>query len=162
MKPFGILRNDKFLRGSDPATVLLKSSIIIYLTGVLNILLWVIALTFQFEFLQTLGFGIILVVIGFIFFVLGFFTKRRSLIALIIALIIYSLELVLVLFIAVIIAVPYFKSLTPALILTLDNLMIMVVLFLFFTLSIGILFTMKRGIGAIKELKKETPSTRQK
>ena len=160
MKPFGILRNDKFLRGSDPATMLLKSSIIIYLTGVLNILLWVIALTFQFEFLQTQGFSIILVVIGFIFLVLGFFTQRRSLIALIIALIIYSLELVLVLFIAVIIAVPYFKSLTPALVLTLDNLVIIVILILFFIISIGILVMMKRGIGAINKLKKETPPTR--
>ena len=83
---------------SDPVARLAQSFGIIYFIAGLNIVLGFIALVFQVEFLQTLGFGIISVAIGFIFLVLGFFTQRRSLSALIIALIIYSLDTVLVLY----------------------------------------------------------------
>src|SRR5512136_1169573 len=94
-----VLRNDKPLPGSssDPAAKLAQSFGIIYFIAGLNIVLGFIALIFQVGFLQTLGFGIISVAIGFMFLVLGFFTQRRSLIALIIALIIYSLDTVLAL-----------------------------------------------------------------
>jgi hypothetical protein len=54
--------------------------------------LGLITLIFQVEFLQTLGFGVFSIAIGFIFLVLGFLTQRRSLIALIIAMIIFGLE----------------------------------------------------------------------
>ena len=167
MKLFRLSRNDKSLLGSgaDHATRLAKSSGIIYLIGGLNIVLGLFALTSQLNL--NLGFVIISFVIGFIFFVLGFFTQRRSLIALIIALIIYCLELVLVLFIVFIIALPHFiVSNTVVLCLTVDNLMSKVFLILssavIIAISILIPIAMWRGIGAIKELKKETPPTRQK
>src|SRR4030043_497906 len=111
MKRFGILRNDKFLRSSDPATMLLRLSIGICLIGLLNMMFGMAALVFSWKYLITLNFHIILFVIGFIFLVLGFFTQRRSLIALIIALIIYCLEFVLVLFIVFIIVLSFIITL---------------------------------------------------
>jgi uncharacterized membrane protein len=171
MKHFGILRNDNPLAGSDPATRILRLSIGICLIGLLHIGLGIAALYFSWEYLITLDFDIISFVIGFIFLVLGFFTQRRSLIALIIALIIYCLEIVLVLFIvfilvlSFIITLPHFSvSNIVALVLTGDNLSMAILILSFavyIILSRGILITMRRGVGAIKELKKETPPTRQ-
>ena len=162
MKPFGILRNDKFLRSSDPATMLLRLSIGICLIGLLNMIFGMAALVFSWKYLITLNFHIILFVIGFIFLVLGFFTQRRSLIALIIALIIYCLEFVIVLFIVFIIALSYFivsNIITP--VLPIDNLVILILSFaIYIGISIGTLTTMGRGIGVINKLKKETPPTR--
>jgi hypothetical protein len=139
--------------------MLLRLSIGICLVGLLNMMFGMAALVFSWKYLITLNFHIILFVIGFIFLVLGFFTQRRSLIALIIALIIYCLEFVLMLFIVFIIALSYFivsNIVTP--VLTGDNLMDKVFLILLSALiiliSIGTLITMGRGIGAIKELKK--------
>jgi hypothetical protein len=89
-----VLRNDKPLPGSisDPTYRLANAFGVIYFIAGLNILLGFIALFFQVEFLQTLGFGIISAAIGFVFLVLGFFTQRRSRIALIAALIIFGLD----------------------------------------------------------------------
>ena len=164
-----VLRNDKPLPGSssDPVARLAQSFGIIYFIAGLNIVLGSIASIFQVEFLQTLGFGIISVAIGFIFLVLGFFTQRRSLIALIIALIIYCLELVLVLFIVFVLDRGH-KIITNivAPVLTGDNLMDKVFLILLSALiiffSIGIPIAMGRCIVAINKLKNKTPPTRQK
>jgi hypothetical protein len=145
-----VLRNDKPLPGSssDPAAKLAQSFGIIYFIAGLNIVLGFIALIFQVEFLQTLGFGIISVAIGFIFLVLGFFTQRRSLIALIIALIIYSLDTVLALF-----------SGFNILALSGDFLMRIAPVIGWIIIRIGFLMGMGQGVGAINELKKETPPT---
>ena len=74
-----VLRNDKPLPGSisDPVTRLAQAFGIVYFIAGLNIVLGFLALIFQVEFLQTLGFGIISVALGFIFLVLGFFTQRH-------------------------------------------------------------------------------------
>ncbi len=156
--PLQVLRNDKPLPGSssDPAAKLAQSFGIIYFIAGLNIVLGFIALILQVEFLKTLGFGIISVAIGFIFLVLGFFTQRRSLIALIIALIIFSLDTVLVLY-----SVPALFSgfNTGNLALIGGILMGIAPLIGWIIIRIGFLMGMGQGVGAINELKKETPPT---
>jgi len=160
---FRVLRNDKPLPGSisDPARTRLAQSFgIIYFIAGLNIVLGFIALIFQVEFLQSLGFGINSVAIGFIFLVLGVFTQRRSIIALIIALIIYSLDIVLVLFSDLITALARFSvSNTVILGLIGDILKFMAIPIGFTVMRIGFLMGMGQGVGAINELKKETPPT---
>jgi hypothetical protein len=127
-----VLRNDKPLPGSssDPAARLIGSSLIIYTIAGLNIVLGFIAELFQVEFLQALGIGVISIGIGLIFLVLGFFTQRRSLIALILALILYGADSLLVLFGGF-------------------NFGIFV--------RIVFLIGMAQGVGAIRELKREAP-----
>ena len=153
-----VLRNDKPLAGSssDPAAKLAQSFGIIYFIAGLNIVLGFIALIFQVEFLQTLGFGIISVAIGFIFLVLGFFTQRRSLIALMIALIIYCLDTVLVLYSVLVISSGFN---TGDLALIGGILMSIAPLIGWIIIRIGFLIGMGQGVGAINELKKETPPT---
>jgi hypothetical protein len=92
--------------------------------------------------------------------VLGFFTQRRSIIALIIALIIYSLDIVLVLFSDLITALARFSvSNTVILGLIGDILKFMAIPIGFTVMRIGFLMGMGQGVGAINELKKETPPT---
>jgi hypothetical protein len=155
-----VLRNDKPLPGSssDPAAKLAQSFGIIYFIAGLNIVLGFIALIFPVEFLKTLGFGIISVAIGFIFLVLGFFTQRRSLIALIIALIIYSLDTVLALFSGFNTAL-VLSSGFNILALSGDFLMRIAPVIGWIIIRIGFLMGMGQGVGAINELKKETPPT---
>ena len=156
-----VLRNDKPLPGSssDPAAKLAQSFGIIYFIAGLNIVLGFIALIFQVGFLQTLGFGIISVAIGFIFLVLGFFTQRRSLIALIIALIIYSLDTVLVLFSLFNIVLVLSGGFNTGFLLIADILQRTAPWIGWIIIRIGFLMGMGQGVGAINELKKETPPT---
>lgn len=93
-----VLWNDEPVPGSpsDPAARLAQSSGSIYFIAALNIVLGFIVLLFHVEFLQALGFGMISIAIGFMLLTLGFFTQRRSLIALIISLTAFSLESVLI------------------------------------------------------------------
>ena len=143
---------------SAPAAKLAQSIGIIYLIAGLNIVLGFIALVFQVEFLQTLGFGIISVAIGFMFLVLGFFTQRRSLIALIIALTIYGLDIVLVLISGLNTARVLSNGLN-LLALSGDLLMRIAPVIGWLIVRIGFLMGMGQGVGAINELKKETPPT---
>lgn len=154
-----VLRNDKPLPGSssDPAARLAQSFGIIYFIAGLNIALGFIALIFQVEFLQTLGFGIISVAIGFVFLVLGFFTQRRSLIALIIALIIYGLDTVLVLFSLFNIVLALSSGFKTGFLLIADILQRIAPWIGWIVIRIGFLIGMGQGVGAINELKKETP-----
>jgi hypothetical protein len=82
-----VLRNDKRL-----PSISSEVHSTIYFIGGLSIVLGLITLIFQAEFPQTLGFGVFSIAIGSMFLVLGFLTQRRSLIALIIAMIIFGLE----------------------------------------------------------------------
>jgi hypothetical protein len=151
---FRVLRNDKPLPGSysDPTAIKFGESVsIIYLIASIKIVLGFLAINFQVEFLQTLGFGMFSVAIGFILLVLGFFTQRRFLIALIIALIIYGLESTLLLFGAFISALV--RS-NVGLILMGMSLPIAV-----FTVRIFLLWWMGKGVGAINKLKKVIPPT---
>jgi hypothetical protein len=188
-----VLRNDKPLPGSifDPVYMNAVSFSIIYLiAGVnivlglielvikieslqgLNIMLGFIALVMKIESLPTLGIGIIAIAIGFIFLVLGFFTQRRSRLALIVALIIHSLDCVLALFSAT----PFVLSFVYMLymmvkpgtswvfkaqndIIFWEMIAIAILLFVSILFRYLFLLFMVRGIGAINELKKETPLT---
>ncbi|MDD1444172.1 hypothetical protein MEO93_28300 [Dolichospermum sp. ST_sed3] len=169
-----VLQNDKPVPGSisDPITRLGLSFGIIYFIAGLNIVLGFIALIFQVEFLQTLGFGIISVAIGFIFLVLGFFTQRRSRIALIVAVIIFGLDCAL----ALLSLVPFLQSVVSA-VATGFNFDVhwslrrqagqfLQVNALFVGILTGtlimrgyFLLSMWLGVGAINALKKETPPT---
>ena len=169
-----VLRNDKPLPGSisDPAYRLANAFGAIYFIAGLNIVLGFITLLFQVEFLQTLGFGIISVAIGFIFLVLGFFTQRRSRIALIAALIIYGLDCALALFSLV----PFLLSVVSMVatgfnidvhwalrrqageFLQVNALSIGILTGAIF-LRLSFLWWMWQGIGAINTLKKEMPPT---
>jgi hypothetical protein len=169
-----VLQNDKPVPGSisDPVTRLGLSFGIIYFIAGLNVLLGFIALIFQVEFLQTLGFGIISVAIGFIFLALGFFTQRRSRIALIVALIIYGLDCALALFsvapfllsVVSMVATVFNIDVQPALrpqageFLQINAVFIGILTFTII-LRLYFLSAMWQGIGAINALKKETPPT---
>lgn len=134
-----------------------------------------IAFFFQVEFLQTLGVGIISVAIGFIFLVLGFFTQRRSRIALIVALIIYGLDCVLALFslapfmlsVVSTVATVFNIGLPPVLRPQASEFLQVNAVFigiLTFTICYRVYFlwAMGQGVGAINALKKESPpQTRQ-
>ena len=169
-----VLRNDKPLPGSisDPATRLAQSFYIIYFIAGLNIVLGFIALSFQVEFLQTLGFGMISVAIGFMFLVLGFFTQRRSRIALIVAVVSYGLDCVL----ALLSVAPFLLSVVsvvstgfnigvPAALRVQagETLQVNAVFVgaLTFTIILRLYFlrTMGQGVGAINALRKESPPT---
>lgn len=169
-----VLRNNKPLPGSssDPATRLAQSFGSIYFIAGLNIVLGFIALFFQVEFLQTLGFGILSVAIGFIFLVLGFFTQRRSRIALIVALIIYGLDCALALFslapfllsVVSTVATVFNIGLPPVLRPQAGEFLQVNAVFigiLTFTICYRVYFlwAMGQGVGAINALKKETPPT---
>jgi hypothetical protein len=169
-----VLRNDKPLPGSisDPATRLALSFNIIYFIAGLNIVLGFIALGFRVDFLQTLGFGAVSVAIGFMFLVLGFFTQRRSLIALIVAIAIYGLDCTLALFSVAPIVLGVVSMLStgfnidvPAILrwqagewLQVNSVSIGVLTFTI-CLRLYLLWAMGQGVGAINTLKKETPPT---
>lgn len=171
---FRVLQNDKPVPGSasDPITRLGLSFGVIYFIAGLNIVLGFISLIFQVEFLQTQGFGIISVAIGFIFLVLGFFTQRRSRIALTAAFIIYGLDCALALFSLV----PFLLSVMSMVAIGFnidvhwelrrqageflqDNALFIGILTFAIMLRLIFLLRMWQGIGAINTLKKETPLT---
>ncbi len=76
---------------SDPQTKLNSAYGIVFFVAYLNIILGVLSLLFQVEFLQKLGFGFVSTIIGLVFLVLGYFVKRKSNIALIIAIALFAL-----------------------------------------------------------------------
>jgi hypothetical protein len=167
-----VLRNNTPLPGSssDPARLLAQAFQSIYIIAGFNIVLGFIAILFQVEFLQTLGFGIISVAFGFIFLVLGFFTQRRSLVALIFALVIFGLDCVLalinlapfILYLVSIVATIFNINVDPALrpkagmFLQINAVFIGIVTFTTIYRAY-FLWAMWQGIGAINALKKETP-----
>jgi glucose dehydrogenase len=61
----------------------------------LNLFLGLIAWLFQVEFLQDIGIGFYSIIFGLVFLVLGFFVKRRSAVALILAIAIFALDALL-------------------------------------------------------------------
>lgn len=169
-----VLRNNKPLPGSpfDPAYRLANAFGVIYFIAGLNIVLGFLALFFQVEFLQTLGFGIISAAIGFIFLVLGFFTQRRSRIALIAALIIYGLDCALALFSLA----PFLLTVVSAVVTGFNfdihwalrrqageflqvNALFIGILTSTIIMRGYFLWWMWQGIGAISALKKESPSS---
>ena len=97
-----ILRNGEPLPGSasDPVQRLKTAYGMVFFVAGLNIVLGVIAGLFQVEFLYAIGIGWGSVVFGVIFLVLGFFVKRESMVALILAIVIFALDGIMGFFLA--------------------------------------------------------------
>ena len=86
---------------ADPEQRLQGAYGVLFLLGAINIVLGLIAVFFQVEFLLMLGLNLISVIMGCIWLTLGFFVRRRSLAALLLALCLYALDSVLFLVSAV-------------------------------------------------------------
>ncbi|HZS39221.1 MAG TPA: hypothetical protein VFF06_20460 [Polyangia bacterium] len=88
-----VLRDGQPLPGTstDPATQLKLAGGIVYFLAGLNALIGVIALVFDVAFLKE-NFGYGPLVMGAIFAVLGYFTNKRSMAALIVAIVLYGLD----------------------------------------------------------------------
>lgn len=130
-----VLKNGQPLPGSasDPARILKLAFGIIFFIGGLNIILGLIAEILQVESLMQIGFGLGSIIFGALFFILGFFTKRRSKIALSIAVSLYALDGVL----SVVFAVQQGGAIPTTGII----------------IRVFLLIPMIRGFGAIKTLK---------
>jgi len=89
-----VLRNGQPLPGSssDPESRLKNAYGMVFFVAGLNIVLGLIAVLFKVEFLQAIGIGLFSIFFGLVFLVLGFFVKKRSLIALIFAIVIFALD----------------------------------------------------------------------
>lgn len=167
-----VLRDGQPLPGSisDPASRLKLSFQIIFFIAGFNIVLGIVVLFFQVEFLQSMGYGIFSVAIGLVFLVLGFFTHRRSRTALIVALIIFGLDCALAIFSIA----PFLLSFASMVFSIFEgsvqpvfgvkpgegyqsNAVFIGVWTFFFVIRIYFLRSMWLGIGAINTLKKELP-----
>lgn len=90
-----VLRNGQPLPGSasDPVALLKNACIMVYLIAGLNLVLGLINVVFNVQFLRDFyGMGIGSVVYGLVFLVLGFFVQRRSNVALILAIALFALD----------------------------------------------------------------------
>lgn len=146
----------------DPVKRLALSASSIYFAAGLNIVLGLIAYIFQVKFLQTLGFGILSAAIGLLFLVLGFFTQRRSLFALILAVLLFSLEGITVLLLGLGMLLNAFSAVNSLHEMGefLQSQAILIgVLAGWFVLCISWPIQMLKGVGAIKKLKQGTPTT---
>ena len=92
-----VLRDGQPLPGtaSDPETRLRNAFGIVFLIAGLNLVLGILAVLFRLPFLEELGMGVPSVVLGLIYLVLGFFARRRSAVALIIAILLFAVDGVL-------------------------------------------------------------------
>lgn len=98
-----VLRNGQPLPGSasDPGTRLKNAYIMVYFIAGLNLALGLASLLFNVEFLQELGLGVGSIIFGLVFLALGYFVQRRSSVALILAIVIFALDGILGLILAV-------------------------------------------------------------
>ncbi|MFN8443150.1 MAG: hypothetical protein U0175_20415 [Caldilineaceae bacterium] len=89
-----VLRNGQPLPGSasDPQSRVNAAANVIFFIAGLNIVVGLIALFFQVDFLLAYGLGIESIITGLIYAILGFFVKRKSLAALVIAIILFVLD----------------------------------------------------------------------
>lgn len=89
-----LLRNGQPLpgSGSDPAARFKAAYSMVYFVAGLNLVLGLTSLLFNVEFLQQIGIGVGSIIFGLIFVVLGFFTQRKSMIALILAIVIFAID----------------------------------------------------------------------
>lgn len=150
------------LANDDPAKRLALSASSVYLAAGLSIVLGLTAYIFQVKFLQDLGFGILSAAIGFLLLALGFFTQRRSLFALILAVILFSLAGAFVFVLGLSMLLSAFSagnSLHEMGEILQSQAILIGVLTGWFTLCISWLIQMLKGIGAIKKLKQGTPTT---
>lgn len=89
-----VLRNGQPLPGSasDPQSRVKTAANVIFFIAGLNIVVGLIALFFQVDLLLAYGLGIESVITGLIYALLGFFVKRKSLVALVIAIVLFVLD----------------------------------------------------------------------
>jgi hypothetical protein len=99
-----VSRNGQPLPGSgaDPMTKLKAAYGIIYLLAGANLLGGILAVLMENSFLSDLGLGWTTIITGLIYLVLGFFTQRKSKAALIIAISLYILDAVLMLYFSIV------------------------------------------------------------
>ena len=92
-----VLRNGQPLPGSasDPESRFKGAYGIVFFVAGLNLFLGLLAWLFQVEFLLDIGIGFYSIIFGLVFLVLGFFVKRRSAVALILAIVIFVLDALL-------------------------------------------------------------------
>lgn len=89
-----VYRNGIPLPGSAsaPETVLQTAYGMTYFIAALNLILGLVAVIFDVEILRRVGIGVGSILFAFIFAVLGFFVQRRSMLALILAILIFALD----------------------------------------------------------------------
>jgi hypothetical protein len=89
-------RNGKPLPGAanDPMSMVKGAGYLLYFLAALSALLGAAAVALDVEVLLANGIGVANIVVGFIFAVCGYFTMQRSLVALIIAIVLCSLDAV--------------------------------------------------------------------
>ena len=89
-----VTRNGIPLPGSasNPETKVGTAAGIIFFVAGLNLLLGVISLLTRSEFLASLGIGWFSIIFGAFFLVMGFLVKKRSMVALILSIVVFSLD----------------------------------------------------------------------
>ena len=89
-----VTRNGIPLPGSasNPETKVGTAAGIIFFVAGLNLLLGIIGLLTRSEFLATLGIGWYSIIFGAFFLVMGFLVKKRSMVALILSIVVFSLD----------------------------------------------------------------------
>ncbi len=89
-----VLRNGQPLPGSasDPNSRLKNAYLMVYFVAGLNLVLGLVALLFNVAILQEIGLGVGSILFGLIFLGLGFFVQRRSLLALIVAIVLFAID----------------------------------------------------------------------
>ncbi len=123
---------------SDPAVRLkIAYSMVFFIAG-LNILIGLITIFFQIELLSQLGLGIGSIIFGAFFLLFGFFVKRKSMIALGLAVGLFSLDSIFTIILPAIQQQEGYNPPTTGII-----------------VRILFLIPMIRGFGAIRELKKK-------
>ena len=85
---------------TDPELVLRGAYVVLFFIAGLNIVLGSIAYLFQAETLLRMGMGFYSIIFGVVFLVMGRFVRRQSLIALVIAIVIFALDSILSLVLA--------------------------------------------------------------
>lgn len=89
-----VLRNGQPLPGSasDPAARLRNAYLLIYVVGAFNAVLGLVALVFNVQFLRDVGIGLASFLFGLIFLALGFLVQKKSLFALIVAIVLFVID----------------------------------------------------------------------
>jgi len=89
-----VLRNGQPLPGSssDPQARLKNAYYMGSFVARLNLVLGFVSFLFNVEFLQQIGIGLGSVIFGLVFLALGFFVQRKSIVALILAIVIFALD----------------------------------------------------------------------
>lgn len=133
-----VTRNGDPLPGSasNPETKVNTAAGLIFFVAGLNLVLGIIGLLTRSEFLATLGIGWYSIIFGAFFLVMGFLVKKRSMVALILSIVVFSLDALL----GVVSSVAMGGSVAIG----------------GFVFRLFLIILMAQGVGAIKALKKSS------